>query len=58
MEWTQESVIDLANFIKKEIIWDPRNPMFFNKVKKQDARGELENFEKVLQTNVRITTCQ
>jgi hypothetical protein len=42
MEWTQESVIELIEFCKrKEIIWDPKHPMHFNKIRKQDAWEEL-----------------
>jgi hypothetical protein len=32
--------------------------MDFNKIKKQDAWEETGNFEKVLQANVRVNTCQ
>jgi hypothetical protein len=42
MEWTQESVIDfIERYETKEIIWDPKHPMHFNKVKKQGAWEEL-----------------
>jgi hypothetical protein len=42
MEWTQENVIEFIELYKrKEIIWDPKHPMHFNKIKKQDAREEL-----------------
>jgi len=42
MEWTQESVIELIELYKtKEIIWDPKHPMHFNKISKQDAWEEL-----------------
>jgi hypothetical protein len=42
MEWTQESVIELIELYKrKEIIWDPKHPMHFNKTRKQDAWEEL-----------------
>jgi hypothetical protein len=59
MEWVQESVIELIEICKrKEIIWDPKHPMHFNKIKKQNAWEEMGNFEKVLQANVRITICQ
>ena len=38
MEWTQESVIEFIELYKrKEIIWDPKHPMHFNKIRKQDA---------------------
>jgi len=26
---------------RKEIIWDPKHPMYFNKIRKQDAWEEL-----------------
>jgi hypothetical protein len=42
MEWTQESVIEFIEIYKrKEIIWDPKHPMRFNKIKQQDAREEV-----------------
>jgi hypothetical protein len=42
MEWTRESVIELIELYKrKEIIWDPKHPMDFNKIRKQDAWEEL-----------------
>jgi hypothetical protein len=44
MEWTQENVIKFIEFYKrKEIIWDPKHPTHFNKIKKQDAWEELGN---------------
>jgi hypothetical protein len=43
MEWTQENVIELIEIYKrKEITWDPKHPMHFNKIKKKDAWEELE----------------
>jgi len=42
MEWTQETAIELFELYKrKEIIWDPKHPMHFNKIRKQDAWEEL-----------------
>ena len=42
MEWTQESVVELIELYKrKEIIWDPKHPIHFNKIRKQDAWEEL-----------------
>jgi hypothetical protein len=42
MEWTEGSVIELIELSKrKEIIWDPKHPMHFNKTRKQDAWEEL-----------------
>ena len=42
MEWTQESVIKFIEiYERKEIIWDPKHTMHFNKIRKQDAREEL-----------------
>jgi hypothetical protein len=38
MEWTQKNVIEFIELYKiKEITWDPKHPMHFNKIKKQDA---------------------
>ena len=40
-EWTQESVIELVElYMRKEIIWDPKQPILFNKIRKQDAWEE------------------
>jgi len=42
MEWTQESVIELIELYKrKEIIWDPKHLMHFNKIRKQVAWEKL-----------------
>jgi hypothetical protein len=42
MEWTQESVIEFIELCnRKEIFWDPKHPMHFNKIRKQDAWEEL-----------------
>jgi hypothetical protein len=42
MEWTQENVTEFIELYKrKEIIWDPKHPVHFNKIKKQDAWEEL-----------------
>jgi hypothetical protein len=42
MEWTQENVIEFIELSKrKETIWDPKHPMHFNRIKKQDAWKEL-----------------
>jgi hypothetical protein len=42
MERTQESVIEFIELYKRnEIIWDPKHPMHFNKIRKQDAWEEL-----------------
>jgi hypothetical protein len=42
MEWTQENVIEFIELYKrKEIIWDPKHPMHFNKIRKQDAWEQL-----------------
>jgi hypothetical protein len=45
VEWTQENVREFIEIYKtKEIIWDPKHPMKFNKIKKkQDAWEELVN---------------
>jgi hypothetical protein len=41
MEWTQENVIGFIELYKrKEIIWDPKHPMHFNKIKKTRCREE------------------
>jgi hypothetical protein len=38
MEWTQESVTEFIEIYKrKEIIWDPKHAMHFDKKKEQDA---------------------
>jgi hypothetical protein len=38
MEWTQESVIEFIELYKrKEIIWGPKHPMHFNKMKIRKA---------------------
>ena len=42
MERTEGSVIELIELYKrKEIIWDPKHPMHFNKIRKQAAWEEL-----------------
>jgi hypothetical protein len=41
MEWTQESAIELIELYKRKEIWDPKHPMHFNKIRKQDAWKEL-----------------
>jgi len=42
MEWTKESVIEIIELYKrKEIIWDPKHTMRFNKIRKQDTWEEL-----------------
>jgi hypothetical protein len=42
MDWTQESVIEFIELYKrKEIIWDPKYSVHFNKIRKQDAWEEL-----------------
>ena len=43
MVWTQESVIELIELYKRKdiYIWDPKHPMHFNKIRKQDAWEEL-----------------
>jgi hypothetical protein len=42
MEWTEGSVIELIElYKKKEIIWDPKHPMYFIKIRKQDAWEKL-----------------
>ena len=44
MAWTKESAIELFELYKgKEIIRDPKHPMHFYKIRKQDA---WENWEK------------
>jgi hypothetical protein len=47
VEWTQENVIDFIEIYRtKEIIWDPKHPMNFNKIKKKKMHGT--NWEKKL----------
>jgi hypothetical protein len=42
MERTEENVIEFIEHNEiKNIIWDPKHPMHFNKIKKQDAWEEL-----------------
>jgi hypothetical protein len=42
MEWTEGSVIkSIESYKRKEIMWDPKHPMHFNKIRKQDAWEEL-----------------
>ena len=42
MEWTEESAIQIIEIYKrKEIIWNPKHPMHFNKIRKQAAWKEL-----------------
>jgi 3-deoxy-D-manno-octulosonic-acid transferase len=42
MEWTEGSVIEFTErYKRKEIIWDPKHPKHFNKIRKQDAWEEL-----------------
>jgi hypothetical protein len=41
MEWIQENVIEFIELYKrKEITWDPKRPMHFKEIKKQDAWEE------------------
>jgi hypothetical protein len=59
IEWAQESVTEFIELHKiKETIWNPKHPVHYNKIKKQDVWEEMVNFEKILQANLRITTCQ
>jgi hypothetical protein len=45
MEWTQENVVEFIELCKrKEKIWDPKHPIHFNKIKKQDAWVEKGSF--------------
>jgi hypothetical protein len=43
MEWTQKRVIKfIEGYKRKEIVWDPKQPLHINKIKKkQDACDEL-----------------
>jgi len=42
MEWTEERATELIELYKrKEIIWGPKHPMHFNKIRKQYAWEEL-----------------
>jgi len=42
MEWTQERVMKfIEGYKRKEIVWDPKQPLHFDKIKKQDACDEL-----------------
>jgi len=46
MEWTQENVLDFIELYKrKEIIWDPKHPKHFHKIRKQHSWEELRTEE-------------
>jgi hypothetical protein len=46
MQWTQQNVIEFIELYQtKEIRWDPKHQMHFNKIKKQDAWEKLEKNE-------------
>ncbi|XP_011871768.1 PREDICTED: uncharacterized protein LOC105564173 [Vollenhovia emeryi] len=51
MEWDQETCIQLINeYRKKEVLWNPRDPAYYNKLKKEDAWKELrEKFGKSIE---------
>jgi len=42
MEWTEESGTEFTELCKrKEIIWDPKHPVHFNRITKQGTWKEL-----------------
>jgi hypothetical protein len=41
MKWIQDVVEFIELYKTKEILWDPKHPMQFNKIKKQEAWEEL-----------------
>jgi hypothetical protein len=42
MEWTEETVTEFIEIYKgKEIIWEPKHPLNFNKIRNRDAWEEL-----------------
>lgn len=48
MEWDQETCVQLINeYRNKEVLWNPRDPAYYNKLKKEDVWKELcEKFGK------------
>lgn len=49
MEWTEESITDFINsYRNKEILWDTKNPKYYNKIKKNDAWEQLAEEERQL----------
>jgi hypothetical protein len=41
MEWIQERVIKfIEEYKRKEIVWDPKQPLHFNKIKKKQYACE------------------
>jgi hypothetical protein len=52
MEWTEENVIEfIERYKRKEIIWDPKHPMHFNKIKKKNAWGGGGTGKRIEQTH-------
>jgi hypothetical protein len=42
MEWTSEKTVELIGVYKAEtVLWDPKNPNYYNKFSKNDAWTEL-----------------
>nr|CAH7765125.1 unnamed protein product [Callosobruchus chinensis] len=41
MEWSQQIVLVLLEEYKKEILWKPRHPLYYNTIKKEDALREI-----------------
>ena len=44
MEWTQEKRLEIISYYqKREILWNPRHPQYYNNIKKEDAWWEIAN---------------
>jgi len=42
IKWDQETYVQLINeYRNKEVLWNPRDPAYYNKLKKEDAWREL-----------------
>lgn len=42
MEWSQQIVLVLLEeYQKREILWKPRHPLYYNTIKKEDAWQEI-----------------
>nr|CAH7730202.1 unnamed protein product [Callosobruchus chinensis] len=42
MEWSQQIVLVLLEeYQKREILWKPRHPLYYNTIKKEDAWREI-----------------
>lgn len=42
MEWTKEKTFEfIEEYRKRELLWNPKHPQYFNKILKNDAWKEL-----------------